>query len=66
MNVLIESSHAPSLACLEEYLRRCCRGELNRVSRVRKNICIVHILLSLHIKISHYHGILALKASVGE
>jgi hypothetical protein len=32
--VIINGSHTPSLACLDEYLRRWCRGEVNRVNRV--------------------------------
>lgn len=31
--VTVTSSHGPSLACLDEYLRRWCRGEVNRVDR---------------------------------
>lgn len=34
MKVVIEASHAPSLACLDAYLRRWCRGEVSRVNRV--------------------------------
>lgn len=34
--VTVEASHAPSLACLDEYLRRWCRGDVNRVDRVSK------------------------------
>ncbi|KAK0104832.1 hypothetical protein ONS95_005099 [Cadophora gregata] len=33
MNVTIQGSHAPSLACLDEYLRRWCRGDTSRVNR---------------------------------
>ncbi len=33
--VVVRCSHAPSLACLDEYLRRWCRGEVSRVNRVR-------------------------------
>jgi hypothetical protein len=32
--VTVEASHAPSLICLEEYLKRWCRGDVNRVDRV--------------------------------
>lgn len=32
--VVIQGSHAPSLVCLDEYLRRWCRGEVGRVDRV--------------------------------
>jgi hypothetical protein len=32
--VVIQGSHAPSLGCLDEYLRRWCRGEVGRVDRV--------------------------------
>ncbi|KAH6673495.1 hypothetical protein B0J14DRAFT_638516 [Halenospora varia] len=31
--VVVEASHSPSLSCLEEYLRRWCRGNVNQVSR---------------------------------
>ncbi|KAH9208475.1 hypothetical protein DL95DRAFT_414758 [Leptodontidium sp. 2 PMI_412] len=31
--VVVHGSHGPSLACLDEYLRRWCRGEVNRVNR---------------------------------
>lgn len=34
--VTVHGSHAPSLACLDEYLRRWCRGDVSRVNRVRK------------------------------
>ncbi|KAH7329918.1 hypothetical protein BKA65DRAFT_539169 [Rhexocercosporidium sp. MPI-PUGE-AT-0058] len=33
MNVTVQGSHAPSLACLDEYLRRWCRGDTSRVNR---------------------------------
>ncbi|KAF8865681.1 hypothetical protein BDZ45DRAFT_418253 [Acephala macrosclerotiorum] len=33
MRVVIETSHTPSLACLDAYLRRWCRGEVSRVNR---------------------------------
>ncbi|CZR61868.1 uncharacterized protein PAC_11765 [Phialocephala subalpina] len=33
MRVVVEGSHAQSLACLEAYLRRWCRGEASRVNR---------------------------------
>jgi hypothetical protein len=36
--VVIQGSHAPSLGCLDEYLRRWCRGEVGRVNRVRTSI----------------------------
>jgi hypothetical protein len=32
--IVIQGSHAPSLACLEEYLKRWCRGEVGRSDRV--------------------------------
>jgi hypothetical protein len=32
--VVIQGSHAPSLACLDEYLKRWCRGEVGRSDRV--------------------------------
>jgi hypothetical protein len=32
--VVIQGSHAPSLACLDEYLKRWCRGEVDRSDRV--------------------------------
>lgn len=32
--VVVQASHAPSLVCLDEYLRRWCRGEVGRVDRV--------------------------------
>jgi len=32
MNIIIQGSHAPSLACLDEYLRRWCRGDTTRVN----------------------------------
>lgn len=35
--VVIQGSHAPSLACLDEYLKRWCRGEVGRSDRV--SIC---------------------------
>jgi hypothetical protein len=33
--VVIKGSHAPSLSLLDEYLKRWCRGNINRVDRVR-------------------------------
>ena len=32
--VVVQGSHAPSLACLDEYLKRWCRGEVGRSDRV--------------------------------
>lgn len=32
--VVVQGSHAPSLLCLDEYLRRWCRGDVNRADRV--------------------------------
>lgn len=34
MRVTVHGSHAPTLACLDEYLRRWCRGDVSRVNRV--------------------------------
>ena len=34
MRVVVQGSHAPSLVCLDEYLKRWCRGEVGRVNRV--------------------------------
>ncbi|KAH7403680.1 hypothetical protein BKA64DRAFT_458299 [Cadophora sp. MPI-SDFR-AT-0126] len=33
MSVIVQGSHAPSMACLDEYLRRWCRGDTSRVNR---------------------------------
>ena len=32
--VVVNASHAPSLACLDAYLKKWCRGEASRVNRV--------------------------------
>jgi hypothetical protein len=34
MRVVVNASHGPSLVLLEGYLKRWCRGEVNRVNRV--------------------------------
>jgi len=36
--VVVQGSHAPSLACLDEYLKRWCRGEVGRSDRVSVSI----------------------------
>lgn len=42
MNVTVQGSHAPSMACLDEYLRRWCRGDTSRVNRVRISFTTSH------------------------
>jgi hypothetical protein len=41
--VVIQGSHAPSLGCLDEYLRRWCRGEVGRADRVSACAIQIHV-----------------------
>jgi len=38
--ITVQASHAPSLACLDEYLTRWCRGNTNRVDRVSLDVSL--------------------------